>query len=103
MNVRRASKFLAITGLLAVSGFSRSFAQPSPSDFIAGKITSISAEQGTVTLQHPAVAYLHLPAATTVFHYVDPRLILRVKEGDRVRFRADRYEGTLRLTAIFPG
>lgn len=103
INISSALKLAVVAGFLAVSLLTQSFAQPSASDLIAGEITQISAERGTVTVRHAAIAHLHLPATITDFHYVDPKLILRIKEGDRVRFRVDRYEGTLRLTAVFPG
>lgn len=81
-----------------------SFAEPSATDFIAGEIVKIDAERGEVTLRHEPIAHLHLPAKTTIFHYVDARVILRARAGDKVRFRADRFEGTLRVTAILlPG
>ena len=80
----------------------RSLAQPSAADWIGGEIVKINAEQGTVTIRHTSIGHLYLPAATTTFHYVDPSVILRIKNGDRVRFRADRYDGTLRLVAVLP-
>lgn len=103
ISISSTLKLAVIAASLTVSVLTRSVAQPSPSDLIAGEITQISAERGTITLRHAAIAHLHLPATTTVFHYVDPKLILRIKEGDRVRFRVDRYEGALRLTAVSPG
>lgn len=80
----------------------QALAQPSALDFIAGTVVRINAEQGTVTLRHDPIVHLHLPAAATVFHYIDPALITRLKEGDAIRFRADRFEGTLRLVAVLP-
>ena len=45
--------------------------------------------RGTITLRHEFIAHLHLPTTTT-FRHVDPRLVLGIRDGDRVRFRADR-------------
>ena len=80
----------------------RAAAQSSEADFIAGTVVKIDAERGTVLLRHAAIAHLHLPAATTSFRYFHPSLITRIKDNDLVRFRADRYDGGLRLLAVVP-
>lgn len=74
----------------------------SPTDFVLGQVVKINAEHGTVTLRHDPIAQFYLPASTTTFRYVDPKLITRVKDGDRVRFRVDRYDGDLRLVLMVP-
>jgi Cu/Ag efflux protein CusF len=102
--ISRRHQLLLLCGYLAPGFAGRSHAQPSAIDFIAGEIVKIDAERGEVTLRHEPIAHLHLPARSTVFHYVDARVIIRAKAGDKVRFRADRFEGTLRVTAILlPG
>ena len=100
--VRRRQALAWIVGGLAALWLEPGMAQPSAADFIGGEVVKIEAERGTVRLRHDPVAHLHLPATTTTFRYVDPRLVLRIKEGDRIRFRADRYDGTLRLVAVVP-
>jgi len=87
---------------LAPWGSGTVLAQPSPSDIIAGTVIQIDGERGTVTLRHAPIAHLYLPAATTTFRYFHPALVLRIRVGDAIVFRADRYDGTLRLTAAFP-
>lgn len=97
MNRRHNLTWLAGSAMGLLAG--RCFGQ-SAADFVAGEIVKINAEQGTVTLRHDPVARLYLPAATTTFRYVDPRLITRARDGDRVRFRIDRVDGDLRLVAM---
>lgn len=77
-------------------------AQASASDLIAGTVIRIDGERGTVTLRHAPIAHLHLPAATTTFRYFNPALVVRIRVGDAIVFRADRYDGLLRLTAAIP-
>ena len=69
-------------------------------DFIAGQIVRIDQEAGKITLQHEPIPYLHLPAGTTTFRYVESRWLIGRRAGDRVRFRADRIDLTLRMTAL---
>jgi Cu/Ag efflux protein CusF len=56
-------------------------------------------ERATVELQHDPIPYLRLPAKRTIFRYHNPSVVLRVRDGDRVIFRADRYDGVLVVTA----
>ncbi len=96
---RRSLALLCLS--LASWGSGKVFAQASSSDVIAGTVVKIDGERGTATLRHASIAHLHLPAATTSFRYFNPALVVRIRVGDRVAFRADRYDGTLRVTAIF--
>ncbi|MES2249244.1 copper-binding protein [Variovorax sp. NFACC27] len=102
--ISRRHQLVFLCAYIAPGFGGRIHAQSSANDFIAGEIVKIDAERGEVTLRHEPIAHLHLPARTTIFRYVDARVILRAKAGDKVRFRADRFEGTLRVTAILvPG
>ena len=87
---------------LAPWGSGNVLAQASESDVIAGTVIRIDGERGTVTLRHAPIAHLHLPAATTTFRYFNPAIVIRIRVGDIIVFRADRYDGILRLTAAFP-
>ncbi|MFH7043932.1 copper-binding protein [Paucibacter sp. JuS9] len=73
-------------------------AEPLASDPIRGEVVKIDQERGTVELKHEPIPYLHLPAKRTIFRYHNPNVVLRAKNGDRVIFRADRYDGTLVVT-----
>lgn len=93
--------FVILITTLSLTGIcSPSRAEPSASDFIGGTILRIDAERGTVALRHEPILFLHLPAATTVFRYTDARIIIGRREGDVIRFRADRVDMTLMVTAI---
>ena len=87
---------------LAPWGSGKVLAQASASDLIAGTVIRIDGERGTVTLRHAPLAPLPLPAATTTFRYFNPALVVRIRVGDAIVFRADRYDGNLRLTAAIP-
>ena len=77
---------------------SAGMAEPLPSDPIRGEVVKIDQERGTVELKHDPIPYLHLPAKRTIFRYHHPNVVLRAKDGDRVIFRANRYDGTLVVT-----
>ena len=95
---RRTTIHLFAAACLVLSA--RIGAEPSANDFIAGQIVRIDQEAGKITLQHEPIPYLHLPAGTTTFRYVESRWLIGRRAGDRVRFRADRIDLTLRMTAL---
>lgn len=43
-----------------------------------------------------------LPAATTTFRYFNPAVVIRIRVGDAIVFRADRYVGSLWLMVVPP-
>jgi Cu/Ag efflux protein CusF len=65
-----------------------------------GEVRKIDKEQGKVTLRHGPIANLDMPGMTMVFKVADSKLLDSVKEGDRVRFAAERVDGSLTVTAI---
>lgn len=91
---------LVACALLCLASAARVAAEPSANDFIAGQIVKIDQEAGRITLQHEAIPYLRLPAGTTTFRYVESKWLIGRRPGDRVRFRADRVDLSLRMTAL---
>jgi Cu(I)/Ag(I) efflux system periplasmic protein CusF len=65
-----------------------------------GEVRKVDLEQGKVTLRHGPLANLDMPAMTMVFTVADPKLLEGLKQGDKVRFTADKKDGTYIVTAI---
>jgi Cu(I)/Ag(I) efflux system periplasmic protein CusF len=65
-----------------------------------GEVRRINREAGKVTLRHGPLTNLDMPAMTMVFTAADPALLDGLKEGDKVRFTADRKDGSFVVTAI---
>jgi Cu/Ag efflux protein CusF len=65
-----------------------------------GEVRKIDKEQGKVTLKHGPITNLDMPGMTMVFKVADPRMLNGIKEGDKVRFAADRVNGAITLTAM---
>ena len=72
-------------------------AVPAQSD---GEVRKIDRAQGKVTLRHGPLQNLDMPAMTMVFKAADPKLLDGLKEGDKVRFTAEKVNGALALTAL---
>ena len=67
-----------------------------------GEVRKIDLAQGKVTLRHGPLVNLDMPAMTMVFTAADKKLLDGLKEGDKVRFTADKQNGAFVVTAIEP-
>jgi len=65
-----------------------------------GEVRKIDKEQGKVTLRHGPIASLDMPAMTMVFKISNPKMLDSIKEGDKVKFAADKVNGALTVTVI---
>ena len=65
-----------------------------------GEVRKIDKEQGKVTLKHGPIANLEMPGMTMVFRVADVKMLDTIKEGDKVKFSADRVNGSITVTAI---
>jgi len=65
-----------------------------------GEVRKIDKAQGKVTLRHGPLQNLDMPAMTMVFKAADPKLLDGLKQGDKVRFTAEKVNGTLSVTAL---
>ena len=88
---------LKLACLVAALGLSAAVGAAPVTD---GEVRKIDKEQGKVTLKHGPIANLEMPAMTMVFRVADPKLLDRIKEGDKVTFAADRVNGAITITTI---
>jgi Cu(I)/Ag(I) efflux system protein CusF len=65
-----------------------------------GKVRKATREAGKLTLRHGSLADLGMPAMTMVFTATDANLLDGLKEGNKVRFTADKKDGSYRAAAI---
>lgn len=67
-----------------------------------GEVRKVDKAQGKLTLRHGPIESLDMPAMTMVFKVADPKMLEGLKDGDKVRFNADRINGAITVTAIEP-
>jgi Cu/Ag efflux protein CusF len=65
-----------------------------------GEVLRIDADGQRITLRHAGLPSLDMPAMTMTFRVRDPRLLLGVGVGDRVRFAAEKLDGGYVVTAL---
>jgi Cu(I)/Ag(I) efflux system periplasmic protein CusF len=67
-----------------------------------GEVRKIDKEAGKITIKHGPLANLDMPGMTMVFRVKDPAMLDRVKEGDKIKFVADRMDGSLTVIQMEP-
>ena len=75
-------------------------APASTTSMAGGEVRKIDKEQGKVTLKHGPIASLDMPGMTMVFKVADPKMLDTLKQGDKVKFAADKVDGAFTVTAI---
>lgn len=65
-----------------------------------GEVRKVDKEQRKVTVKHGEIRNLDMPAMTMVFRVKDATFLDKVKEGDKVRFTAEKIEGNITITQI---
>jgi Cu(I)/Ag(I) efflux system protein CusF len=79
-------------------------AQPASSaaagTMIDGEVRKVDKEAGKITLRHGPIAHLDMRTMSMVFRVRDPKMLDQVKEGDKVRFAADKVNGLFTVTQM---
>ncbi len=65
-----------------------------------GEVRKVDLAQGKVTLRHGPISNLEMPGMTMVFRVTEPKMLEGLKQGDKVKFAADRVNGAITVTAI---
>ncbi len=65
-----------------------------------GEVRKIDKDARKITLKHGDIKNLDMPGMTMVFQVRDLALLDKVKVGDKVRFMAEKADGTIVVTAI---
>ena len=76
-----------------------STAQPQ-TPWVDAEVRKIDAGAGKVTLRHGLIQNLDMPPMTMVFKVADAKLLQGLKQGDKIRFTADKLNGAFTVTAI---
>jgi Cu/Ag efflux protein CusF len=70
--------------------------------YVDGEVKRVDKEGGKVTIKHGPIPNLDMPAMSMVFRASDPKMLDKVKAGDKVRFKADNVAGALTVIEIRP-
>ena len=78
-------------------GSHASMQTPAPAEpqMVDGQVKKIDKAAGKVTVAHGPLTNLGMPAMTMVFRVKDPTWLDQMKDGDKIRFMADKVNGLL--------
>ena len=65
-----------------------------------GVVRKIDKDAGKITIKHGPLVNLDMPAMTMVFRVKDPAMLTQVKEGDAIKFIAEKVGGALTVTTL---
>ena len=65
-----------------------------------GEIKKVDKEAGKLTIKHGELKNLNMAAMTMAFRVQDASVLDKVKVGDKVRFAADKVNGSTTITHI---
>jgi len=112
MKTIRLVPLAAITGLAVLSAPFPAYAadgmgtmdmkspMPNASPFTDGEVKKVDKEGGKITIKHGPLTNLGMPGMTMMFPVADPTWLDRVKEGDKIKFRAENVGGALTVTKL---
>ncbi len=65
-----------------------------------GEVRKIDLATHKITLRHGDIPNLEMPPMTMVFKLADPALLGEVQVGDKVRFTADKVDGSYTVLSL---
>jgi len=65
-----------------------------------GEVKKVDKDAGKLTIKHGPLTNLDMPSMTMVFRVKDPAMLDQVKEGDKIRFAADRVNGAITVVEL---
>jgi Cu/Ag efflux protein CusF len=65
-----------------------------------GEVRKVDKDGGKLTIKHGPLANLEMPGMTMVFRVKDPGMLDQVKEGDKIKFVADRVNGAITVVQL---
>jgi Cu(I)/Ag(I) efflux system protein CusF len=96
--------FVGALAMYASTGFvafaQQTAATAAQAEMSDGEIKKVDMEGGKFTIKHGELKNLGMPGMTMVFRAKDPVMLEQVKQGDRVRFVAEKLDGALTVTVI---
>ena len=65
-----------------------------------GEVAKVDKAAGRITLKHTGIKNLDMPPMLMTFKVRDPQMLDGLAAGDRVRFVAERVDGTYMLVSL---
>ena len=89
--------WLPVALMLATSALAQTPERFGPNE---GRVLEIDKRQQEIMIQHGPLPELSMDPMSMIFKVADPALLDRVREGDRVKFKAGLVDGRFAVIAI---
>ncbi|MFZ5511043.1 MAG: copper-binding protein [Pseudomonadota bacterium] len=91
-----------VLGALAPWSIAADKAQPTAaaSALSDGEVKKVDKEAGKLTIKHGPLANLDMPPMTMVFRVKEPAMLDQLKEGDKIKFTAEKVSGLYTVTRL---
>lgn len=66
------------------------------------EVRKVDKDARKITLKHGEIKNLEMPPMTMVFQVKDPAVLDKVKQGDKVKFSAEKVNGAYTVTSLEP-
>lgn len=90
------------TGVMAPVSATSKESTASGTELTDGEVRKVDLANNKVTIKHGVIKNLDMPGMTMVFQVKDVALLAKVKEGDKVRFSAEKAGSAIVVTDIQP-
>ena len=97
--VALSSAFAALPWSAMAANDTPAASAPAGAAYAVGEVKKIDVSQGKITLKHGPIDNLGMPGMTMVFR-ADPAVLGSVKVGDQVKFKADKVDGSIKVTEL---
>lgn len=93
--------FLASSALIAFFAMPPVFAQGAGT-LADGEVRKVDKDAQKLTIKHGPIPSMDMPPMTMVYRVNDPSVLGRVKQGDKIKFDAEKVGGQYVVTRIEP-
>ncbi len=90
---------ILMTAVLALS-LSASLVARTQTPMTEAEVRKVDKEAAKLTLKHGPIPNLEMGAMTMVFRVKDPAMLDQVKQGDKIKFSAEKIGGQYTVTGI---
>lgn len=87
-------------GAQTVAGPAIVVAQATASAMTEAEVRKVDKDAAKLTLKHGPIPNLDMGAMTMVFRVKDPAMLEQVKQGDKIKFSAEKIGGQYTVTGI---
>ena len=96
------TRIYLLAAAVAIVPMAQATTHESASATTHGEVRKVDKEAKKITIKHEEIRNLGMPPMTMVFPVKDEAMLESVKQGDKVKFTAEKVGGAITVTKIDP-